>query len=104
MNDTVNEINTACINDAVEIVSRLKPIYTLKHARRQQEDLFLYGRGLPVLEIHEPGSLEEYSGQFKIRMPRSLHRDLAEHSKKEGISMNQYCIYLLSKNDALLVK
>ena len=49
MNDTVNEINTACINDAVEIVSRLKPIYTLKHARRQQEDLFLYGRGLPVL-------------------------------------------------------
>lgn len=24
MNDTVNEINTACINDAVEIVSRLK--------------------------------------------------------------------------------
>lgn len=51
MNDTVNEINTACINDAVEIVSRLKPIYTLKHARRQQEDLFLYGRGLPVLLI-----------------------------------------------------
>lgn len=56
------------------------------------------------IEIHEPGSLEEYSGQFKIRMPRSLHRDLVEHSKKEGISMNQYCIYLLSKNDALLVK
>ena len=56
------------------------------------------------IEIHEPGSLEEYSGQFKIMMPRSLHRDLAEHSKKEGISMNQYCIYLLSKNDALLVK
>ena len=56
------------------------------------------------IEIHEPGSLEEYSGQFKIRMPRSLHRDPAEHSKKEGISMNQYCIYLLSKNDALLVK
>ena len=23
------------------------------------------------IEIHEPGSLEEYSGQFKIRMPRS---------------------------------
>lgn len=36
------------------------------------------------IEIHEPGSLEEYSGQFKIRMPRSLHRDLAEHSKKKA--------------------
>ena len=53
------------------------------------------------IEIHEPDSLEEYSGQFKLRMPRSLHRSLAEHSKREGISMNQYCVYLLSKNDAV---
>ena len=49
------------------------------------------------IEIHEPDSLEEYSGQFKLRIPRSLHRSLAEHSKREGISMNQYCVYLLSK-------
>ena len=52
------------------------------------------------IEIHEPDSLADYSGQFKIRMPRSLHRSLAEHSKREGISMNQYCVYLLSKYDA----
>lgn len=54
------------------------------------------------IEIHEPDSLEEYSGQFKLRIPRSLHRSLAEHSKREGISMNQYCVYLLSRNDAIL--
>jgi predicted RNase H-like HicB family nuclease len=54
------------------------------------------------IEIQEPDSLENYSGQFKLRIPRSLHRALAEHSKREGISMNQYCVYLLSKNDALL--
>lgn len=48
-------------------------------------------------KIHEPDSLEDYSGQFKLRIPRSLHRSLAEHSKREGISMNQYCMYLLSK-------
>lgn len=53
------------------------------------------------VKINEPNSLEDYSGQFKLRMPRSLHKSLAEHSKKEGISMNQYCVYLLSKNDAL---
>ncbi len=52
------------------------------------------------IEIREPDSLEEYSGQFKLRIPRSLHRLLAEHSKREGISMNQYCVYLLSRNDA----
>ena len=39
------------------------------------------------IEIHEPDSLEDYSGQFKLRIPRSLHRSLAEHSKKEGISI-----------------
>ena len=56
------------------------------------------------IEIHEPNSLEEYSGQFKLRIPRSLHRSLVEHSKREGISMNQYCVYLLSRNDALYSK
>lgn len=57
--------------------------------------------GIP---IHEPDNLEEYSGQFKLRIPRSLHRLLAEHSKREGISMNQYCVYLLSRNDAVYSK
>ena len=56
------------------------------------------------LDIYEPDSLEEYSGQFKLRIPRSLHRSLAEHSKREGISMNQYCVYLLSKNDVVYSK
>lgn len=55
-------------------------------------------------QIQEPDSLEDYSGQFKLRIPRSLHRLLAEHSKREGISMNQYCVYLLSRNDAVYMK
>lgn len=53
------------------------------------------------VEIPEPSRLEEYSGQFKLRIPRSLHKLLAEHSKREGISMNQYCVYLLSRYDAM---
>lgn len=48
-------------------------------------------------DIPEPNSVEDYSGQFKLRIPKSLHMELAERSKKEGISMNQYCLYLLSK-------
>ena len=43
--------------------------------------------------------LEEYSGQFKLRIPKSLHKTLAENAKKEGVSMNQYCVYLLSANN-----
>lgn len=53
------------------------------------------------VEIQEPNHLDAYSGQFKLRIPKSLHRQLAEHSKREGISMNQYCVYLLSMNDTL---
>ena len=49
-----------------------------------------------ALPIPEPSCLEDYSGQFKLRIPKSLHKTLAEHSRKEGISMNQYCLYLLS--------
>ena len=42
---------------------------------------------------------------FKLRIPRSLSSfHFAEHSKKEGISMNQYCVYLLSRNDAVYSK
>lgn len=52
------------------------------------------------VEIPQPDDLEGYSGQFKLRIPRSLHRSLARHSRQEGISMNQYCLYLLSRNDA----
>lgn len=51
--------------------------------------------------IPEPNELDKYSGQFKIRMPKSLHRSLAEQSHREGISMNQYCVYLLAQNNAM---
>jgi hypothetical protein len=34
------------------------------------------------------------------RLFTAYHRSLSVNAKKEGISMNQYCIYLLSKNDA----
>ena len=53
--------------------------------------------------IPEPEELKEYSGQFKLRLPKSLHKQLAEHSRSEGVSMNQYCVYLLSMNSALRI-
>ena len=55
------------------------------------------------IAIQEPDDLESYSGQFKLRIPKSLHRSLTEHAKREGVSMNQYCVYLLSKNDVVTV-
>lgn len=55
------------------------------------------------IKIYDPTKenqkLSNFSGQFKLRLPKSLHRDLADHAKEEGVSMNQYCVYLLSMND-----
>jgi predicted RNase H-like HicB family nuclease len=56
--------------------------------------------GIDIPIPSEEPVISTYSGQFKLRMPKSLHRSLSMNAKKEGISMNQYCIYLLSMNDA----
>ena len=58
--------------------------------------------GIAIAEPSVDLDLSQYSGQFKLRMPKSLHRSLSIHAKQEGISMNQYCLYLLSKNDAVV--
>lgn len=48
-------------------------------------------------EIPEPRDIDDFSGNYRLRMPKSLHKALAEKAKEEGISLNQYCIYLLGK-------
>ena len=54
------------------------------------------------ITINEPiTETTHYSGQFKLRIPKTLHQSLATRSKAEGLSMNQYCLYLLSQNNAL---
>ncbi|MGQ9533547.1 MAG: type II toxin-antitoxin system HicB family antitoxin [Desulfotomaculales bacterium] len=49
--------------------------------------------GIPV---PEPVS-EEYSGRLVLRMPRSLHRALAERARSEGVSLNQFITYSLAR-------
>ncbi len=41
------------------------------------------------IEIPEP---MKYSGQFKLRLPKTLHQELAETAELEGVSMNQMAI------------
>ena len=39
----------------------------------------------------------EYNGKVLLRIPKSLHKELAEKSKQEGVSLNQYAVYKLSR-------
>jgi len=47
-------------------------------------------------EIPAPASLPSYSGQFRLRVPRTLHARLAEYAADEGVSLNTYAISLLA--------
>jgi len=46
--------------------------------------------------IPEPKKIDNYPDNFKLRLPKSLYKQLASNAKAEGVSMNQYCLYLLS--------
>lgn len=53
------------------------------------------------IDIPLPSYPQEYSGKFNVRLPRSLHRKLAESAQREGVSLNQHVVSLLSEEVTL---
>jgi antitoxin HicB len=47
--------------------------------------------------IPAPATVEDYSGKFLVRVPKSLHRDLARRADHEGVSLNQYVATALAR-------
>lgn len=39
---------------------------------------------------------DEYSGRFLLRVPKTLHRRLAQEAHREELSLNAYCVYRLA--------
>lgn len=70
-----------------EAVSELKVA-----AEAYLEALKESGQALPV-----PEKLSPYSGQIRLRMPKSLHAKLASAAAGDDISLNTYIVSLLSK-------
>lgn len=48
-------------------------------------------------EVPLPIRHEEFSGKFIIRIPKTLHYRLSVEAKEEGVSLNQYALYKLSR-------
>lgn len=48
--------------------------------------------------VPEPRGTEDYSGKVVLRMPKSLHRDLARKAKDEGVSLNQIMVANLARS------
>jgi antitoxin HicB len=49
-------------------------------------------RGLAV-----PEPLQSFSGQFNVRLPRALHRELVRQAESQGVSLNALVNFLLSQ-------
>ena len=49
------------------------------------------------ITIPEPTHKEDYSGRFNLRLPKSLHKELAMTAKEEGVSLNQLAAILIAK-------
>lgn len=56
------------------------------------EALKASGKSLPLPETVTP-----YSGQLRVRMPKSLHAALSQEADDENISLNTYIVTLLSE-------
>ncbi|MDX1440719.1 MAG: YlcI/YnfO family protein [Rubricoccaceae bacterium] len=39
-------------------------------------------------------------GRFTLRLPESLHEELEARARKEGVSLNQYVVYALTRQVA----
>ena len=48
--------------------------------------------------VPEPRELDGYSGRVNLRMPKTLHRDLARRAEEEGVSLNQVMLDALSRS------
>lgn len=49
------------------------------------------------ITLDEFRALEDFSGKVSLRIPKELHRDLLIGARRNGVSMNQYAIYRLSR-------
>lgn len=50
------------------------------------------GKPLPI-----PEKVIPFSGQLRLRMPKSLHASLSSGAESEGVSLNTYIVSLLSE-------
>lgn len=47
-------------------------------------------------EVPMPRDDDDYSGKILLRMPKALHRVISQEAANQGVSINQYLLYLVS--------
>jgi predicted RNase H-like HicB family nuclease len=86
----------AAVPDLPGCMSSGKTVNAALRGLDEVKELWLQGRIEAGEEIPEPAKIEDFSGKFVLRIPRSLHRSLDHEARKEGVSLNQLILYILS--------
>ena len=69
-----------------EILNRMRPV-------RESDSL----AGRIIRRRIAEREAAKYSGKLSLRMSRSLHRDLSEMAKREGVSLNHLATTILAR-------
>lgn len=65
-------------------------------------DLFIKTCKERDIPLPDPQPAQDYSGQLRLRLPKSLHRQAAELAEADGVSLNQFIVTAVaSKTGAL---
>ena len=54
------------------------------------------------ISIPEPKTLSEkdFSGKLVLRLPKALHKKISVKAEENGVSLNQYLLYLIAEKSA----
>ncbi len=85
-----------------ELAGRLAQIDAREPEEPTAEDLAALAQAededpAEALSLEDYRAQREYSGKLMLRIPKDLHRDLAEAAKRNGVSLNQYAVYKLAR-------
>ena|ERR1044071_496810 len=73
---------------------------TIEQALAEAQDalgLFIKTYQEDGLPLPEPQVIQEYSGQFRLRIPKTLHAKLARQAESEEVSLNTLAVSYLSE-------
>ena len=73
--------------------------YSLEEAAKNaQEALEITMETMKKHKVPFPEPRMRFSGQFNVRVPKDLHRQLVRKAEEEGVSLNALVTYLLSRS------
>lgn len=82
----------AFISDGETIEEAIKNLEIIK----EENFTRMLQKGIPIPEPQEQKE-DEFSGKFLVRVPKELHKELVRNANKNGISLNQFVQYVITK-------